>query len=240
MCFLRNVVVGPRCRSSRPSGGANESRLPPEVCRIRRVREVEPIGMAGAPVTGGINFHDPTSLDSNGVRGRSRCGRPADAPCLPGASGRRTCLAVLAGRRRQAGDGPRPGRDLRRADRADRAVLDGARPAGEDCPQRHHPQFEGIRTLCLLSLLFGGLLWPLAWLWAYSRPVLYKMAYGVDKLPPGDAGPPRMTRRRRRPPPSTIGWRGWKRSVPATELEALRADLAALEAKVAARAREVA
>jgi hypothetical protein len=42
--------------------------------------------------------------------------------------------------------------------------------------KRHHPQFEGIRTLCLLSLLFGGLLWPLAWLWAYSKPVLYKMA----------------------------------------------------------------
>jgi len=49
--------------------------------------------------------------------------------------------------------------------------------------QRHHPQFEAIRTLCLLSLLFGGLLWPLAWLWAYSKPVVYKMAYGTDKSP---------------------------------------------------------
>lgn len=49
--------------------------------------------------------------------------------------------------------------------------------------QRHHPQFEAIRTLCLLSLLFGGLLWPLAWLWAYSKPVVYKMAYGTDKHP---------------------------------------------------------
>ena len=35
--------------------------------------------------------------------------------------------------------------------------------------KRHHPQFEAIRTLCLLSLVFGGLLWPLAWLWAYSK-----------------------------------------------------------------------
>ena len=26
--------------------------------------------------------------------------------------------------------------------------------------KRHHPQFEAIRTLCLLSLVFGGLLWP--------------------------------------------------------------------------------
>jgi hypothetical protein len=48
--------------------------------------------------------------------------------------------------------------------------------------KRHHPQFEAIRTLCLLSLVFGGLLWPIAWIWAYSRPVLHKMAYGTDKL----------------------------------------------------------
>jgi hypothetical protein len=47
---------------------------------------------------------------------------------------------------------------------------------------RHHPQFEAIRTLCLLSLVFGGLLWPIAWVWAYSKPVLYKAAYGTDKV----------------------------------------------------------
>ena len=47
---------------------------------------------------------------------------------------------------------------------------------------RHHPQFEAIRTLCLLSLVFGGLLWPLAWLWAYTKPVGYKLAYGTDKV----------------------------------------------------------
>lgn len=46
-----------------------------------------------------------------------------------------------------------------------------------------HPQAAAIKTLCLLSLFFGGLLWPLAWLWAYSRPVLYKMAYGTDIAP---------------------------------------------------------
>jgi hypothetical protein len=49
--------------------------------------------------------------------------------------------------------------------------------------KRHHPQFEAIRTLCLLSLAFGGLLWPLAWLWAYTKPVGYKLAYGTDKHP---------------------------------------------------------
>jgi CBS domain containing-hemolysin-like protein len=46
--------------------------------------------------------------------------------------------------------------------------------------KRHHPQAQAIQTLCLLSLAFGGILWPLAWLWAYSKPVLYKMAYGTD------------------------------------------------------------
>jgi CBS domain containing-hemolysin-like protein len=47
--------------------------------------------------------------------------------------------------------------------------------------KRHHPQKDAIKTLCLLSLVFGGLLWPLAWLWAYSKPVVYKLAYGTDK-----------------------------------------------------------
>ena len=58
--------------------------------------------------------------------------------------------------------------------------------------RRGHPQADAIKTLCLLSLVFGGLLWPLAWLWAYSKPVLYKMAYGTDRIthgePPADAG----------------------------------------------------
>jgi hypothetical protein len=47
--------------------------------------------------------------------------------------------------------------------------------------KRHHPQKDAIHTLCLLSLLFGGLLWPLAWLWAYMKPVNYQLAYGTDK-----------------------------------------------------------
>ncbi len=47
--------------------------------------------------------------------------------------------------------------------------------------KRHHPQKDAIQVLCLLSLVFGGLLWPLAWLWAYTKPVLYKAAYGRDK-----------------------------------------------------------
>jgi len=47
--------------------------------------------------------------------------------------------------------------------------------------KRHHPQLAAITTLCLLSLVFGGLLWPIAWLWAYTRPIGYKLAYGTDK-----------------------------------------------------------
>jgi len=47
--------------------------------------------------------------------------------------------------------------------------------------QRHHPQYKAIQCLCLLSLVFGGLLWPIAWLWAYTKPIGYKAAYGTDK-----------------------------------------------------------
>ena len=97
--------------------------------------------------------------------------------------------------------------------------------------QRHHPQFEAIRTLCLLSLVFGGLLWPFAWIWAYSKPVMYKMAYGTDKLDhdephgaelPDAAGAGVLSDRLARLE---------QRGVPAGELKALRADLEAIEAK---------
>ncbi len=72
--------------------------------------------------------------------------------------------------------------------------------------KRHHPQFEAIRTLCLLSLVFGGLLWPMAWLWAYSKPVIHKLAYGTDKVTAG-----RGVRRRapRRPSPARTSASAW-------------------------------
>ena len=47
--------------------------------------------------------------------------------------------------------------------------------------KRHHPQTPAITTLCLLSLVFGGMLWPIAWLWAFTKPVAHKAAYGTDK-----------------------------------------------------------
>jgi len=47
--------------------------------------------------------------------------------------------------------------------------------------KKGHPQAPAIKTLCLLSLVFGGLLWPIAWLWAYTQPVRYRLACGTDK-----------------------------------------------------------
>src|SRR4029078_8494386 len=46
--------------------------------------------------------------------------------------------------------------------------------------KRRHPQLGAIKCLCFLSLCCGGFLWPIAWLWAYSKPVLHKLAYGTD------------------------------------------------------------
>jgi hypothetical protein len=46
--------------------------------------------------------------------------------------------------------------------------------------KRRHPQLPAIKIVCLLSLVFGGMLWPIAWVWAYTKPVLHKMAYGTD------------------------------------------------------------
>jgi CBS domain containing-hemolysin-like protein len=47
--------------------------------------------------------------------------------------------------------------------------------------KRHHPQRDAIQVLCLLSLVFGGLLWPIAWLWAFTKPVGYRLAYGTER-----------------------------------------------------------
>jgi hypothetical protein len=47
--------------------------------------------------------------------------------------------------------------------------------------RREHPQKDAIHAVCTLSLFFGGLLWPVAWIWAYAKPVGYKLAYGTDK-----------------------------------------------------------
>jgi hypothetical protein len=99
--------------------------------------------------------------------------------------------------------------------------------------QRHHPQLEAIKTLCLLSLVFGGLLWPIAWLWAYTKPVGYKLAYGTDMHPDffkehalDEPANPTVDIRQRVAALEEHG-------VPSGELDAIRADLAALEARLA-------
>lgn len=47
--------------------------------------------------------------------------------------------------------------------------------------KRHHPQKDSIKVLCILSLFFGGMLWPLAWLWAYTKPIGYRAIYGSER-----------------------------------------------------------
>ena len=104
--------------------------------------------------------------------------------------------------------------------------------------KRHHPQFEAIRTLCLLSLVFGGLLWPIAWIWAYTKPVMHKLAYGTDKASPEEHGEGAAWDEGKGSHDAVLGLhdrlaRLEQRGIPASELKALRADLEALEAKYA-------
>jgi hypothetical protein len=78
--------------------------------------------------------------------------------------------------------------------------------------KKMHPQTRAIQCLCLLSLCFGGLLWPIAWLWAYTKPVLHKMAYGTDV-------------------DESLGHHGEEVTNEEKEIGKLRARLAELEAK---------
>jgi hypothetical protein len=78
--------------------------------------------------------------------------------------------------------------------------------------KKKHPQAKAIQCVCLLSLCFGGLLWPFAWLWAYTKPVLHKMAYGTDV---GESH----------------GHAGEEAAKEENELERLRARVAELESK---------
>ena len=91
--------------------------------------------------------------------------------------------------------------------------------------KRNHPQFEAIRTLCLLSLVFGGLLWPIAWIWAYSKPVLHKLAYGHDQLHP-EPGDIHLGLQERLARIEAMG-------LPEAEMKSLRADIDALESRLA-------
>ena len=91
--------------------------------------------------------------------------------------------------------------------------------------QKQHPQTKAIQVLCLLSLVFGGMLWPLAWLWAYSKPVLYKMAYGTDIAEEHHAAATEAEA-------PAVAPEGARR-----EIEQLRAQLTALESRLGTEAR---
>ncbi len=82
--------------------------------------------------------------------------------------------------------------------------------------KKMHPQTKAIQCLCLLSLCFGGLLWPIAWLWAYTKPVLHKMAYGTDV-------------------DESLGHLGEEVKKEENEIEKLRARVAELEAETQLR-----
>jgi hypothetical protein len=109
---------------------------------------------------------------------------------------------------------------------------------------RHHPQFEAIRTLCLLSLVFGGMLWPIAWIWAYTKPVVHKLAYGTDTAghdvdEEGSAWDESKSDESRKPPPAAGLHdrlaRIEEHGVPADTLKTIRADIEALEARIRAK-----
>jgi Protein of unknown function (DUF3302) len=82
--------------------------------------------------------------------------------------------------------------------------------------KKKHPQTKAIQCLCLLSLAFGGLLWPIAWLWAYSKPVLHKLAYGTDV-------------------DESLGHHGEDEKKDKSEVERLRARVVELETKLSPR-----
>ena len=105
--------------------------------------------------------------------------------------------------------------------------------------KRHHPQRDAIQTLCLLSLVFGGLLWPIAWLWAYTKPIGYQASYGTDKhddyfhemdekLRAGELAPAELAYLR-----EELDRVAGKRALP-PRLKALRQAVGALEAESAA------
>ena len=84
--------------------------------------------------------------------------------------------------------------------------------------------------------MFGGLLWPLAWIWAYSKPVMHKLAYGTDTATTRISSS-RTPGSRRLPQPSEGLHERLARleakGLSDADLKTLTADLDALEAKLA-------
>ena len=51
---------------------------------------------------------------------------------------------------------------------------------GKMAAERNHPQAEAIKILGWLGLLFGGLGWMVALVWAHMKPVLQPSAADAD------------------------------------------------------------
>ncbi len=110
--------------------------------------------------------------------------------------------------------------------------------------RRNHPQKDAIRALCLLSLIFGGLLWPVALIWAYTKPSIHKMAYGTDTLEEGHEAV--TEKRESRAPYQDDRLAALRNQIdqlsaqgaPPEDVESLKRDLARIEQKLSPR-REV-
>ena len=113
--------------------------------------------------------------------------------------------------------------------------------------KRHHPQTPAITTLCLLSLVFGGLLWPLAWLWAFTKPVATGSPTAPTRPTSTTTRWPRSTARAsccaKRSRTCARSWRRWRRAAPCRRTcRSLKDELARLAlrcpTRVAAAARQ--
>ena len=98
--------------------------------------------------------------------------------------------------------------------------------------KRHHPQQDAIHTLCLLSLVFGGLLWPIAWLWAYTKPIglqaglRHRKARGLLPRAGRQGARGRASRGRDRAPARRARRHGRQRRAVRRQLKVLRRELA--------------
>jgi uncharacterized protein YlxW (UPF0749 family) len=73
------------------------------------------------------------------------------------------------------------------------------------------------------------MLWPIAWLWAYTKPVLHQLAYGVDKVPHGQPDEAHAS------PAREADKKDEKQNAP-DEVNQLRQRIAELETKLAGTA----
>jgi hypothetical protein len=67
---------------------------------------------------------------------------------------------------------------------------------GKKAKERNHPQAEAITVLGWLGLLFGGVGWVIAIVWAYTKPVFVPVPQGSavsDVVAAADAAEPEET-----------------------------------------------